>query len=169
MKNLSLSAHGLRTGLSLQVKSGGETTYLQGIHAILDVHENVGIGKRNMPSRRIATYNNFITSLWKHSLKNLAKVIIGEAPGDDDPPPPAIEIDLESIPEPNPRYDLTKIGMLNEPQTEQDVIFAFGHYLGTLDEAKLPFRQHNQSAQIDAAAQIPVDNEQADLQSELSI
>ena len=69
-----------------------------------------------------------------------------------------MQIDIAQIPESSGRYDLSKIGMANEPQREQDVIFAFGHYLGQRDDNPLLFYQHNERTEFDAAGQITEEN-----------
>ena len=157
LSRLDMSAYGLPTEIKLTVKRGGERTYLQGVYAILDVEEPVGIGKRNMESRRIGTYNNLLTHMWPTWIQPLAKVIIGDPPSFD-PPAPPVQIDIAQIPESSGRYDLSKIGMANEPQREQDVIFAFGHYLGQRDDNPLLFYQHNERTEFDAAGQITEEN-----------
>ena len=82
LSRLDMSAYGLPTEIKLTVKRWRKNIFARG-YAILDVEEPVGIGKRNMESRRIVLYNNLLTHMWPTWIQPLAKVIIGDPPSFD--------------------------------------------------------------------------------------
>jgi hypothetical protein len=130
--------------------------YEQGTWLALDVKEDLGPQKENLRGAAKSQYNSLISDLFVKSLGQLLTVILGER-GEDNQEYEREVIDLEEIPEPDPRYNLDMIGMANEPQTENDVIFAFGHYLARLGENRpIRLRQSNQRTHIDAAAVIDI-------------
>jgi hypothetical protein len=165
---MGLAVHGLVTSSELKMDRGGSFGFYQaGIHLILDTKERLGVNKENIPSARMGTYNRFITELWAKGLKQLTSVILGEEKLTQRPD--AVLIDVDAIPEPDGSYDLDRIGMANEPQREQDVIFAMGHYLGRSDERPLTFRQHHESAHIDSAAMIVQGHQESHAGKDLDI
>ena len=157
---LGLAAHGLVTSSELKLTGTSQSRlsgYEQGTWLVLDVQEDLGPQKENLKGRAKQQYNNLLSDLFDKSLGTLLKVILGEEKESDREEYEAEEIDLESIPEPRSNYDLDLIGMTNEPQTENDVIYAFGHYMGRLGENRpIRLRQTNQRTHIDAAGLIDI-------------
>ena len=155
---LALAAHGLITSSQLTLQGNAINRiagYQQGTWLALDVKEDLGPQKENLRGAAKAQYNSLISDLFEKSLGTLLRVILGEQTETSREDYEREEIDIGAIPEPDPIYDLDMIGMANEPQTENDVIFAFGHYLARLgDDRPIRLRQSNQRTHIDAAALI---------------